>query len=65
MTVWIVCAVACIVALAGLLAFVYECVTAPTLDAYGNVIADPYGRIGPKFEHGDPVPECHHGKKWL
>lgn len=46
------------------LVFVYECVTAPTVDEHGYLIADPYGRCGPAFRQGEPVPPEHEGKRY-
>jgi hypothetical protein len=57
-------AIVATVLLAASLAFVYECVTAPTIDDNGYLIADPYGRCGPKFKEGDPIPEQHRGKRF-
>jgi hypothetical protein len=60
----IVGAVIATVLLAASIAFVYECWTAPTIDEDGYLIADPYGRCGPKFKHGEPIPEEHRDKRF-
>lgn len=63
--IWLIPAAIAALMLIFALWFVYECWTAPTINEYGRVVADPYGRLGPSFNEGDPIPDVHEGKRYL